>query len=270
MALIDNDFTSSGFSLETAYYLANVSQAAYLGDLVGVVGDLGFAADTPVLPFGELSAFVADAGGTQVLAFRGTDNIANWLTDASLVQVEDSAYPGKVHRGFAAALEQMWPGIRERLVAGRGVWVTGHSLGGALASLAAVRLLAEGFTVPAVYTFGSPRVGDVDFYSGYSAVGYRVVNNDDIVPHVPLETLLLGGAGLFGLRHFTYKHVGTLEYLDRHGTLGEGMSGWEAKKDFILNGLVRNGGEPWPRAVEDHRIANYIRAIASNLTPAAG
>jgi hypothetical protein len=110
-------------------------------------------------------------------------------------------------------------------------------------------------------------VGDLDFYHGYPAVGYRVVNNDDLVTHVPLETQILPvpGANLLGLKHFTYMHVGTLEYLDRHGTLNEGMSDWEAKKDFILTGLLRSGGEPWPRAIEDHRIENYIAALKTNL-----
>ncbi len=263
---LDNDFTASGFSLKSAYYLAKVSEAAYRSDLSGVVVELGFPPETPVLMFGEYFGFVADVGGAVVLAFRGTDSFDNWLTDGNVAQVSDPAYPGKVHRGFAAALGLMWPGLKERLPAGRPVWVTGHSLGGALATLAGVRLLADGYDVPAVYTFGSPRVGDLDFYAGYRPVNYRVVNNDDLVAHIPLETMILA-VRPFGLRQFTYKHVGTLEYLDRHGKLGEGMSGWDAKKEFILSGLVRAGGTPGPRAVEDHRIANYVAAIASNLPP---
>jgi hypothetical protein len=55
--------------------------------------------------------------------------------------------------------------------------------------------------------------------------------------------------------------------MDRHGRLGEGMSGWAAKKEFVLNGLFRAGGVPGAAATEDHRIANYIKAIAANLPP---
>jgi triacylglycerol lipase len=271
MAAIDNDFTTAGFSAKTAYYLAGVAQAAYLTDLAGVAVELGFPPDTAILPFGEFFGFVADVGGQVVLAFRGTDSIQTWLADARVVQVQDPAYPGKVHSGFAAAVELMWPGLRERLPAGRPVWVTGHSLGGAMATLASVRLAGEGYPVPGVYTFGSPRVGDLDFYDAYQAGNYRayrVVNNDDIVPHVPLEHLVVGG-GALGLRHFAYKHVGELKYLGADGLLGESPSGWGAKKDYVLDALLRRGGTPWPQAVEDHLIANYISALASNLPAAA-
>ena len=119
---------------------------------------------------------------------------------------------------------------------------------------AAYRLRAEGYPVRATYTYGSPRVGNLDFYNGYTPVNYRFVNNNDLVPHVPLEFLLVGllpddfklfGNPLHGLRHFVYKHVGTLKYLDRHGRLGEGT--FE------------------PAAVNDHHIWNYVRAVGSNL-----
>jgi hypothetical protein len=261
---LDNDFTTAGFSIKTAYYLAKMSEAAYREDLSGVSVELGVPPETPVLTFGEFFGFVADLGGQFVLAFRGTDSFDTWLTDFNVIQVQDESYPGKVHRGFATALGLMWPGLKERLPAGRPVWVAGHSLGGALATLAGVRLLAEGYAVPAVYTYGSPRVGDLDFYTGYRPVNYRVVNNDDLVPHVPLETMILA-VRPFGLRQFTYKHVGTLEYLDRHGKLGEGMSDWDAKKEFILTGLARTGGTPWPRTTEDHHIASYVQALATNV-----
>jgi len=75
---------------------------------------------------------------------------------------------------------------------------------------------------------------------------------------------------VLGVRHrglvlFRYKHVGTLEYLDRHGHLGEGMSDWSAKKEFILNALMRSGGTIEPDALADHHIDNYIKAIGTNL-----
>ena len=53
-------------------------------------------------------------------------------------------------------------------------------------------LCRNGRAVRAAYTYGSPRVGDVTFYETYMPVLYRVVNNDDIVPHVPLRWMLVG------------------------------------------------------------------------------
>lgn len=265
---ITGDFTTPGFSIRTAYYLAKVSAATYETDPTTAEAELGMTGRAAAFVLGELAGFSAALEGALVVAFRGTDNFANWLTDGQVVQVHDDPYPGKVHRGFATALAQLWPGVLEKLPPPGTVpvWVTGHSLGGALATLAAIRLENAGYTVRAVYTFGSPRVGNLDFYHDYEPVNYRFVNNDDVVPHVPLETLIVGvpASGIF---HFVYKHVGTLEYLDRHGHLSQGMSDWVAKKDFILHALLRNGGSPWPQAVEDHHIANYVSAIGTNLPP---
>ncbi|HSU67742.1 MAG TPA: lipase family protein, partial [Tepidisphaeraceae bacterium] len=157
-------------------------------------------------------------------------------------------------------MNDLWPLISAKLphTSSARVWVTGHSLGGAMATLAALRLATEGLDVRGVYTFGSPRVGNDEFYAKYSVPHYRLVNNNDVVPHVPLETTLVG------LRLFTYKHVGTLEYLDRNGLLGGGMSNWDVKKAFMIDALLRAGG-PWPEAAADHFIRNYIAAIEANF-----
>ena len=74
------------------------------------------------------------------------------------------------------------------------VWLTGHILGGALAVLLAATLLESGLPVHGLYTFGAPRVGDKKFARALNtslqgvAANWRVVNVDDLVPHVPLES----------------------------------------------------------------------------------
>lgn len=252
------------FSLSNGYYLAQAAQAAYDTDPGPGLAGFALTAAAQICCLDNLSGFVGTFnGGNDILvAFRGTvfDDLSNWLTDDCIVQKSDSAYPGMVHTGFAQTMYSIWPLINAKLPApaGQRVWVTGHSLGGAMATLAALRIKTAGFNAISLYTYGSPRVGNSDFYSGYSVPHYRFVNNCDVVPHVPSEEFLLG------FRIYNYRHGGTLEYLDRNGHLGGGMSNWEEKKDYILDTLRLKGG-PWPEALSDHFIANYITAISTNF-----
>ncbi len=98
---------------------------------------------------------------------------------------------GHVHRGFAEAYAE----ISDRLDAvvrtrrpSQKLWLTGHSLGGALATLAAAHF--EVAQVEGIYTYGSPRVGDTAFVSVLPPQShYRFVHRDDWVPTVPPELL---------------------------------------------------------------------------------
>jgi hypothetical protein len=53
--------------------------------------------------------------------------------------------------------------------------------------------------------------------------------------------------------------------MDRHGKLGERMSNWDQKKEFMINALMRAGGEFEPAALNDHHFWNYVKAVGSNL-----
>ena len=83
----------------------------------------------------------------------------------------------------------------------RKIWMTGHSLGAALATLAADRY----GNVQGVYTFGSPRVGDGAFKKNFEVEAYRIVNNKDIVTRVPPPG--------------RYKHVGDIKFIDADGNI---------------------------------------------------
>lgn len=73
------------------------------------------------------------------------------------------------------------------------IWVTGHSLGGAIGELAAFDIFNDGYTVSRVMTLGTPRVGNSDFadtfHSLMGSITSRLVHLHDIVPHVPLESM---------------------------------------------------------------------------------
>jgi hypothetical protein len=145
-------------------------------------------------------------------------------------QLVDSGQGGYVHEGFKCALDAVWGELRDELLEHgrqrRSIWMTGHSLGAALATLAADRLGG----VQALYTFGSPRVGDRAFADDFHVPTYRFVHHRDIVTRVPPFGPYQGKDG-----RGDYVHVGTLEYIDAEGRLWDREPGTES-----LGGLARD------------------------------
>jgi pimeloyl-ACP methyl ester carboxylesterase len=97
-------------------------------------------------------------------------------------------------------LEPLWEELAAHL-GDRPVWFTGHSMGAALATLAGTRCA----NTRAVYTYGSPRVGDAAYGKSIEAPIYRVVNNNDLVTRMPPLT--------------SFRHVGILHYLNAAGEM---------------------------------------------------
>jgi len=144
------------------------------------------------------------ATGNIVISFRGSDNLENWIKDLDFPK--QTAYPKcsgcKIHGGFLSA----WTEVQDQVILevlrllkvmpDAKVFVTGHSLGAAMAVLCAAELGASehslGKKIEAVYTFGQPRVGNQafhDFYGTGEHVSWRVTHYRDIVPHLPPEIL---------------------------------------------------------------------------------
>lgn len=131
--------------------------------------------------------------GQVVVLFRGTQYLADWLSNANILYSR-SCCGKKVHDGFNMAFKSMKEAIKCNLSefgAGTVVHCVGHSLGGALASLAGEWLKHDMKFTTKVYTYGAPRIGFSDFASGYtSLIGkpniYRVYHSSDIVPCIPV------------------------------------------------------------------------------------
>ncbi|KAG9392088.1 Lipase (class 3) [Carpediemonas membranifera] len=144
-----------------------------------------------------------DSGKILHVAFRGTVDIKNWVEDFKAWQEKFDEWPEcKVHDGFARAYRAVEEQIRRevQLLMAKGditaVRTTGHSLGGAIATLCAVDLRTSGIvdrdTFLGTYTFGEPRVGNpdyVDLVEGTLDEHYRVVHWQDLVPMVPPHML---------------------------------------------------------------------------------
>lgn len=184
------------------------------------------------------------------LVFRGTNELVDWLVDFDAIP-ESWSGAGLVHHGFANALESVWDKIKTSL--GNNVpsdcplFITGHSLGAALATLASSLLHPQG-----LYTFGSPRVGDRDFAAALSGVSvFRVVNNRDAVTTVPPPV--------------PFHHVGELHYITHDGGILTNPSDEMVAKDRLKRDFLSLFSREWhhhftdaPEYFADHAPVNYV------------
>jgi triacylglycerol lipase len=171
------------------------------------------------------------ATGTAFVSFRGSSDVEDWLAD--LDAVPDAYLPvsgfGQVHTGFQDVYELGRQSIAANLATATAgcdqILVTGHSLGAALAVLAApdiVRNMPPNKIEPRLITFAGPRVGLTDFADAFNAAiesCFRVVNFLDVVPYVPPAP---------------YVHVGAQIAVDSGGPV---QIGWRHSLIAYQNGL---------------------------------
>lgn len=169
-------------------------------------------------PFG----FVAQNNTSKnvFVTFRGTETPDDWLSNISINQTD---HPwGAVEEGFAKLYAQCSPDVvgAVKSAGAPKVFVTGHSLGAAVATLAAADLTLNLVGVQ-LYNFASPRTGSPAFVETFNqkiATAWRTVNTEDLVTTVPLSTANLGSGkpphGLLGavlgvVRKLDFEHVGS-------------------------------------------------------------
>ncbi len=114
------------------------------------------------------------------VVFRGTNDLRDWDYNVDCRHVQWSV--GTVHEGFRKAFDPLWAQIAPRLDSlDSPFFCAGHSLGGAVATLAASTRPPR-----ATYTYGSPLVGDTTFATSCAGRSmFRIVNDRDEVPTVP-------------------------------------------------------------------------------------
>jgi len=180
--------------------------------------------------------FVAGDKDKIIVSFRGTEgtSLKDWATDVGMfkthwttqIQTNINESFGKLHHGFTQAVNSVYLDVLAEITRLRGnlqpIYVTGHSLGGALAVVfsAMVELTVSQMSIAGVYTFGQPRVGDHQFCRLFNNQMhdrcFRMVNNNDVVTRMPPQ--MLG-----------YSHVGELKYFDHDGQFfedGDDLSWW--------------------------------------------
>jgi len=194
---------------------------------------------------GAQAYLLKDMNGIHVLSFRGTEVTQKSDILADLKAGKNlEACGGKVHVGFKGEINKVWPAITKSLANIDSLYVTGHSLGAAMATIAASRIQTK---VRALVTFGSPRVGDKEFVKSVAVEHYRVQNNCDDVTKVPFR--LMG-----------FDHHGTHKYMDFYGEFRD-LSPWQRVKDMARSRLkARAKGQKYI-GVFDHMMANYIAKL---------
>jgi hypothetical protein len=160
----------------------------------------------------DTQAMLVEFGGTlpfTVLVFRGTEqNIKDYLTDLEFGELSLVRNKKEVHAGFTEALDSVWHEIATAIAQlNCPIFYTGHSLGEAFATLAAARHAPS-----ALYTFGSPRVGNQAFIASLrNAPIYRIIDDEDVVTTVPSESLGFRHVGI-ELRLFAPNQTFSLNY----------------------------------------------------------
>jgi lipase (class 3) len=233
------------------------------------------------LPPHSACVVVAEGRGAMFVTFAGSDpgKGIDWVTDFEAVPS-----PTGLHSGFDAAVGTVWPKVEaaivNRLKPDEPVFFTGHSLGGALAILAAARA-AQLQSPPKIVvdTFGSPRNGGVEFFRDYTPrlgdTTFRLIHGSDIVPTVP-PTLI-----------DVYHHVGCAIQCASGGLFDPStiMSSDGNKPDLIESAIASGVSgvaalaalQPFhpigpglrnllvgflPGMISDHVPANYFRALS--------
>ena len=245
-----------------------------------------------VLPLTSAKGFIAARDGVSILTFAGTEPVAlaDWILDFSIHQDADGT-----HEGFEAGIDAVWTQISTTLGAGGSaaadkLFITGHSLGGALAAVAARRLVKNNVVAQdrllGIYTFGMPRAGNDLFAQDYRTIApsglagrtYRFVDGADIVPQVPPPEAPFG-----------FRHVGGV-LTCAHGALfaagnlipdaPEQAPPGQSALLGLLQGLLRAPparnlppfpGSPLaaiiidnlPPSIRDHLMDRYLRALTA-------
>jgi hypothetical protein len=140
--------------------------------------------------------------GVQAIAVRGTVDDINWDLDMDTRGIEDQKAGILMHRGFKTAAEVIYQDLRRRLKPDYQTYLTGHSLGGAVAAILGTYLVDDGFKVAGIYTFGQPRFTNLAGARRYRQLPLlRVINQNDVVSALP---------DLTGGTKEQYAHVGAV------------------------------------------------------------
>ncbi len=236
------------FSWKNATFMAKIAHAAYMGpDEFNKTFYKQWKDGIDFFSKGGTECYVLHCDKNYIVAFRGTEpsKLNDVMADLHIIKNTAMA-GGRVHGGFQKEVNDLWMDIlaelehNDQLKVRKDVYMTGHSLGAAMATIASTR-----YQPTELFTFGSPRVGGPRFVKNIKCIHYRFMNNNDIVCRIPPAWL-------------GFRHHGEMIYFNRFGdkalkpTWGDMFYGiWNSWKRFkFFDGIV------------DHGMPNYVKAIS--------
>ena len=212
----------------------------------------------------------ADTGDVYVV-FRGTQTIGDWLANVDFLQIDQPHGWGKIERGFSGVYSGSATAIIGALRSagnlGR-VFVTGHSLGGALATLCAADVRASLNATTTLYAFATPRAGDPAFAARFNTEcpdAWRIVNTEDIVNTVPLAATAVEEMNLRGLDNMARD-------VEKVPLLGPRLAGRVRRVRSLLDGEnFEHVGTPVDftqhngSIVANHQMETYLTALGVKI-----
>jgi hypothetical protein len=237
---------------------------------------------------GGTQAILLAYGDNLILAFRGTEptSVQDIRSDAKGFKTPCET-GGYIHQGFKEAYELVASQIQARLdqddCKDKLLFITGHSLGGSLATIATKSLNHQG-KIAACYTFGCPRVGDIEWIGTIKDPVYRVVNAADAVTMLPPGDTTVAVLGWFSqwfgrswrekiTSNFGgYMHGGDMRYLENvaTGQFQDAKLLYSVSLFYRLKGLFFFNRFAWGKPLSDHSIRVYrkkLERIAENRNP---
>lgn len=192
-----------------------------------------------------------DVKKIQIVTVRGTANHRNLKEDEAVRVTVDKHSGLPVHSGFDKAAAAIYADLSPYLKKGYATYITGHSLGGAIAALIGIYAGEDGQKVVKIVTFGQPRfttAAGIDRLAGLPLT--RVVDENDIIPMLPPALTL-------NKRYGPYEQVGP-EIILLEGPRYVYLARHDANR-LSLGEFWRTEGYA---DLPDHKMDNYLKRIA--------
>lgn len=257
---------NSSLDKGNAYWMAKISYIVYekQNELAHTIDNIGILNALKLEDHNFIDVYGFSKNSTQAIlvehkdffcfAFRGTDHIQDWWDNLKIIQF--NAGSGCFHKGFWDSLDDVYYDLMDRYrelsrTKRRPLFLTGHSLGGAMTTVAVARLLHDSIDFVSAYTFGQPRAAEIKtalkLNQRIKDKYFRFQNNNDIVTRVP--------SALAGL-----KHVGTFIYIDEDKQMSDSSNFFIRFMDY-LDGLSDEIFKKGLDMINDHGMNHYYNAI---------